>query len=260
MFFKKTNNSNTRTSIFSNISNKLKEAKDEFNAARLEEIRICTEYGLGYGTRYAITTVKECAKDAIESIKKPSSDAESGRPQETSDTARTNTAYNSFSDAESGRPQEASDTARTNTAYNSFYTKVVGVTFEGRQEYVKQCREGQALDLVRDKFNPYDQNAIAVYAGNHQVGFISKEIAAKMATQMDSGKLYTCEVSTVTGGGGRYYGLNIKITEFSQEKSEEGQYNDEDDREDRWTTRDIAEYYGYQYDDDYSAEQFLDDL
>ena len=141
---------------------------------------------------------------------------------------------------------------------NSFHTKVVGVTFEGRQRYVKECYVGQSLDLVRDKMNPYDSNAIAVYAGNNQVGFISKELASKLAPQMDQGKVFSCEVSEVTGGGQNNYGLNIKIGQIETKKVEE--YNSERWDDDQWSTEDIADYYGYQYDDEYSASQFLDDL
>ena len=128
----------------------------------------------------------------------------------------------------------------------SFHTKVVGVTFEGRQEHVKKCYIGQSLDLVRDKMNPYDRNAI------------SKDLAAKMAPKMDSGITYHCEVSEVTGGGQNNYGLNIKIGQIETKKVEE--YNSERWDDDQWSTEDIADYYGYQYDDEYSASQFLDDL
>lgn len=94
----------------------------------------------------------------------------------------------------------------------AFFTKVVGVTFENRQNYVRQCYTGQQLELVRDKLNPYDKNAIAIYSGNNQVGFLSKEIAAQLAPQMDNGMRFICEVAQVTGGSGKIYGWNIKIS------------------------------------------------
>lgn len=96
-----------------------------------------------------------------------------------------------------------------------FFTKVVGVTFDNRQNYVKQCYEGQTLKLVRDKLNPHDKNAIAVYAGNNQVGFISKEIAAQLAPKIDRGEQYQCYVANVTGGLDKTYGLNIKVVKES---------------------------------------------
>ncbi|CUX42714.1 HIRAN domain protein [Clostridium sp. C105KSO15] len=95
---------------------------------------------------------------------------------------------------------------------HEFYTKVAGVTYDNRQQYVKQCYNGQQLDLVRDKFNPYDKNAIAIYAGDNQVGFLSKELAQKLAPKMDSGIIYECFVECVTGETHNINGLNIKIS------------------------------------------------
>ena len=43
------------------------------------------------------------------------------------------------------------------------YSKVVGVTFNNRQNYVKNCNAGDVLTLQREKNNAYDRNAIAVY-------------------------------------------------------------------------------------------------
>lgn len=100
------------------------------------------------------------------------------------------------------------------TYSNSFFSTVAGVTFEGRQEYVKKCRLGQELELIRDKMNVHDRNAIAVYAGDNQVGYIKKEIAAKMAPKMDSGTKYRCFVENITGQEYNNYGINIKICEY----------------------------------------------
>jgi len=41
----------------------------------------------------------------------------------------------------------------------SFYTKVAGVTFEGRQAVVQKVRPGQRLRLVREPANPHDPSA-----------------------------------------------------------------------------------------------------
>lgn len=95
-----------------------------------------------------------------------------------------------------------------------FFTKVVGVTQEkNRQLYVSRCFVGQKLELIRERTNPYDSNAIAVYAGNHQLGYIKKKIAGQLAEQIDSGKSYLCYVETVTGGEDMFWGVNIKIIE-----------------------------------------------
>ena len=97
---------------------------------------------------------------------------------------------------------------------NEFYTKVVGVTQEkNRQLYASRCYVGQELELIRERTNPHDSNAIAVYAGNHQLGYIKKEIAAQLAGQIDCGRNFLCYVEHVTGGGDMFWGINIKIIE-----------------------------------------------
>src|SRR5215472_753359 len=46
---------------------------------------------------------------------------------------------------------------------NDFFTKVVGVSFEGRQDVVAGMVAGQELTLVRQPDNPVDSNAVAVF-------------------------------------------------------------------------------------------------
>ncbi|HEV3087266.1 MAG TPA: DEAD/DEAH box helicase [Candidatus Elarobacter sp.] len=94
-----------------------------------------------------------------------------------------------------------------------FNTKVVGVSFEGRQDVVAALRPGDALELRRDPENPYDLNAIGVWFGTLQLGFIKREIAARIAPNVDGGERYTAEVTAVTGGvGDRSFGINIYVT------------------------------------------------
>lgn len=45
-----------------------------------------------------------------------------------------------------------------------FYTKVVGVSFDGRQRLIRQTRVGESLSLVRDPNNQYDRNATVLYS------------------------------------------------------------------------------------------------
>ncbi|MGH2453978.1 MAG: single-stranded-DNA-specific exonuclease RecJ [bacterium] len=94
----------------------------------------------------------------------------------------------------------------------SFYTKVVGVTFEGRQESLSSVRPGQPLHLIRQPSNPYDPHAIAVVtADGRQLGFLSAMIAGRLAPSIDAGARYTATASQLTGGGERAHGLNIFI-------------------------------------------------
>ena len=92
-----------------------------------------------------------------------------------------------------------------------FNTKVVGVTFEGRQDLVAGLRPGETLALVREPHNPYDPNAIAVRFGTLQIGFLRRPIAQRLAPNIDAGERYTAEVRHVTGGGARSIGVNIWV-------------------------------------------------
>ena len=52
-------------------------------------------------------------------------------------------------------------------------TKVVGVSFEGRQEVVAKLQMGDRIWLEREPFNPYDVNAIRVTRNNgEQIGYL----------------------------------------------------------------------------------------
>ena len=58
-------------------------------------------------------------------------------------------------------------------------TKVVGVTFEGRQEVVAQLRMGDKVWLEMEPNNSYDCNAIKVSRENgEQIGYINRHLAA----------------------------------------------------------------------------------
>jgi single-stranded-DNA-specific exonuclease len=94
----------------------------------------------------------------------------------------------------------------------SFYTKVAGVTFEGRQDLIPEVRAGQPLRLVREPANPHDPHAVAVVTEDgRQLGYLSARLAGRLAPSIDAGTRYAVMASQVTGGGERSYGLNIFI-------------------------------------------------
>jgi single-stranded-DNA-specific exonuclease len=94
---------------------------------------------------------------------------------------------------------------------DDFFTKIVGVSFEGRQNVVAGLAEGDPLELVRDRENDYDPNAIAVRFGKLQLGFLRREIARRLAPNIDAGDRYGATVGSVTGGGERNVGVNIRV-------------------------------------------------
>lgn len=104
----------------------------------------------------------------------------------------------------------------------SFFTKVAGVTFEGRQRIIARCSVGETLKLVRDPTNRYDKGAIKVTRLNgEQLGFIPEHVSrgdepSGLAHRMDRGDKYNCRIKDLTGGGLRNLGVNIEITECEE--------------------------------------------
>jgi hypothetical protein len=53
---------------------------------------------------------------------------------------------------------------------------------------------GSELELRRDRDNEHDPNAIAVYAGGEQVGWVPRELAAELAPRLDQGETWSAIV------------------------------------------------------------------
>lgn len=94
---------------------------------------------------------------------------------------------------------------------NDFYTKVVGVSFEGRQNLLGGLAPGDPLELVREADNAYDPNALAVRYGRLQLGYLRREIAQRLAPNVDAGDRYNVSIGSITGGGERHIGVNIRV-------------------------------------------------
>ena len=100
----------------------------------------------------------------------------------------------------------------------TFVTKVMGVSFEGRQNMVAGLRPGLELDLKRQPDNPVDANAVAVWFGTFHIGFLRKEIAKHVAPVMDAGARYRAEIEHVTGGASKFFGVNIRVERYAENK------------------------------------------
>lgn len=77
-------------------------------------------------------------------------------------------------------------------------TRVAGVYYENRHFVARRVRTGDSLDLRRDYDNPVDPNAIAVYHRAGQVGFLLKDVAQRLAPELDSGEVITARAASVT--------------------------------------------------------------
>lgn len=106
-------------------------------------------------------------------------------------------------------------------------TKIVGVTFEGRQQVIQAIERLQKnkssvkVFLKRDEQNEYDPFAIAVYVTYYdnvffsevtrQIGFLKKEIASSFVADMEEGYNFEVLEFETTGGYKKTRGVNIKI-------------------------------------------------
>ncbi|MCE5191004.1 MAG: DEAD/DEAH box helicase, partial [Actinomycetia bacterium] len=97
---------------------------------------------------------------------------------------------------------------------DAFHTKLVGVTFEGRQEVVVRLVPETPLRIERQPENPFDPNACALYDPlGAQVGFFNRRLAAALAPYLDAGVGYDVAVSDVTGGAeGESLGVNVLVS------------------------------------------------
>jgi single-stranded-DNA-specific exonuclease len=65
-------------------------------------------------------------------------------------------------------------------------TRVVGVTFDGRQSVIARLSIGEEILLKREPTNPYDHNAIRVECQNGlQIGYLNRHLAATAAPFFD---------------------------------------------------------------------------
>ncbi|MDC0936716.1 HIRAN domain-containing protein [Pirellulales bacterium] len=103
-----------------------------------------------------------------------------------------------------------------------FHTKVVGVTNDNddgssRQSIIKKCRGGEQLDLIHDRKNRYDKNAIVVRRlDGSQLGFLSGDLATDVVNTTKNGYFFTAYISSLTGGGLERptRGCNMLVVQF----------------------------------------------
>ena len=93
-------------------------------------------------------------------------------------------------------------------------TKIVGVTFEGRQEIVAKLQMGDRIWLEMEPDNRYDPNAIRVTRSNgEQIGYINRHLAADLVHYL---RLYGYplqgKVLLLTGSQWDGYSLGCKIS------------------------------------------------
>lgn len=106
-----------------------------------------------------------------------------------------------------------------------FFTKVVGVTFSGRQEIIARIQDGDSAEIVREPENEYDFYAVAVYWQNNQIGYLNTRLARVIAPVIDTGAKYGAYVTQVTGKAHESLGVNLCIQKKGQEPDPKTQEN-----------------------------------
>lgn len=97
----------------------------------------------------------------------------------------------------------------------TYHSKLVGVTFEGRQDVIKSLRGKEPLRVRREKDNKYDPRAVAVdvYKDDEwiPIGHIAKDKNKDISETLDAGNTVYISIGDITGGGDRPYGVNISL-------------------------------------------------
>jgi HIRAN domain/PD-(D/E)XK nuclease superfamily len=112
----------------------------------------------------------------------------------------------------------------------SYHSKLVGVTFEGRQAVISTLKGDEQLRVRREPDNEYDKRAVAVdVLINNQwlpVGYIAKDKNEEIAKAVDAGNNVVITMGGITGGGSKSFGMNIslryaKVVDVVEPKQEE---------------------------------------
>lgn len=96
----------------------------------------------------------------------------------------------------------------------NYHSKIVGTTFENRQDILAHLEGSESLRVRREPENQYDPRAVAVdvdIKGKwYPVGYIAKDKNKDIAEVLDAGRDVEIKISEVTGGDkGKNLGMNI---------------------------------------------------
>ena len=106
----------------------------------------------------------------------------------------------------------------------NYHSKIVGTTFENRQDILAHLEGDESLRARREPENQYDPRAVAVdvdIKGKwYPVGYIAKDKNKDIAEALDAGREVEIKISEVTGGDkGKNLGMNICL-KYEKEVSE----------------------------------------
>lgn len=93
-------------------------------------------------------------------------------------------------------------------------TRVVGVTFEDRQEVIAKLQMGDRVWLEQEPANPFDHNAIKVCRSDGaQIGYLNRYLAANIVPYFEAyGNPVKGKVTLLTGSRWDNYSLGVVVT------------------------------------------------
>jgi hypothetical protein len=98
------------------------------------------------------------------------------------------------------------------------YSKIAGISFQTVPW--DEMKEGDELELRREKDNKYDPNSIAIHFAQSKVGYINTELARDLlAPLMDEGTIVFARVVGLTGSAEKNRGCNIRIFSVETQSS-----------------------------------------
>ena len=84
-------------------------------------------------------------------------------------------------------PEQESELSHEYRSGSRVFTRVAGVTFDGRQSVIPRLSIGEKILLNKEPANPSDRNAIRVECQNGwQIGYLNRHLAATLAQFFDA--------------------------------------------------------------------------
>lgn len=88
-------------------------------------------------------------------------------------------------------------------------TKIVGVSFDDRQEVLKRMKVGDVVYMTKEPDNAYDANAIAVLNENgERLGYVPRDNARVLTRLIKGGRVAGC-ISSLGEGRSGLLGANV---------------------------------------------------
>ena len=104
----------------------------------------------------------------------------------------------------------------------TYHSKLVGVTFEGRQAVIAVLSGKEPLRVRRELDNKFDPKAVAVDVLFGEdwtpIGFIAADKNTAIANALDAGESVYIANGGITGGGKKSFGVNIKLEYMKVDK------------------------------------------